>query len=393
MRIIKNLLFITLPVLIVIIILAEMILRKFFPVSDPFERFKNRYEHLYIPSQMPAYAKYRLTSNEQFPAMDSVMTYSTNNVGFRGDSLAMPKPADETRIFIIGGSTTQCLYIDDSVSVERVLQNSLREKIPGRNIKVYSAAKSGDATAEHLAMLSQRIIHMQPDMVIIFSGINDLRKSIQKYDHMHLGAVRQYSPKYIFLAATNYQLGRRLYYLFKRPDEEELRESIPLTTNYRELFRIQQETPESDSIPYINAQPYSLNLKSIAGICAANDVTLVFVPNQSTWDSKTDTSMRTRHWLLTCGKVRYKEEYLSAGLAIFNDTMRAIAVRKNIPVFDLPAVLPASGEYFYDDCHFNKNGSVAAGKMLAGFIQAYLDLPAAGVPAMQNLNNTLKNPH
>jgi len=312
------------------------------------------------------------------------MTYSTNNVGFRGDSLAMPKPADETRIFLIGGSTAQCLYIDDSISLERVLQKSLKEKNSGRNIKVYSAAKSGDATAEHLAMLSQRIIHMQPDMVIVFSGINDLRKSIQKNDHLHLGAVKEYSPAYIFLAATNYQLGRRLYYLFKRPDKEELRESIPMSTNYRELFRIQQETPESDSIPYINAQPYSVNLNTIAGICGSNNVPLVFIPNQSTWNSKEDTSMRLRHWLLTCGNVRYKEEYLSAGLDIFNDTMRTIALRKNIPYFDLPAVLPPSGEYFYDDCHFNKNGSVAAGKMLAVFIQSFLVSPEAGVRGIQN---------
>jgi len=368
MRIIKNLVVITLPVLIVIMFLAEIVLRNFFPVNDPFERFKNRYENPFIPSQMPAHAKYRFTSDEDLQAMDTAMNYTTNNVGFRGDSLEIPKPAGEMRIFIIGGSTTQCLYIDDAKSMNRVLQTSLRETFPGRNIKVYSAAKSGDATAEHLAMLSQRIIQMQPDMVIVFSGINDLRKSIQRYDHLHTGAIKQYSPRYLFLAATDFQMGRRMYYLFRRKEKEEERELIPLKTNYNELFRIQQQTPESDSTPYINAQPYSVNLNSIAGICLANDVPLVFVPNQSTWNSKTDTAMRTRHWLLTCGKVRYKEEYLERGLDVFNDTMRAISERKNISLFDLPKVMPGSGYYFYDDCHFNNNGSIAAGKMLAIFI-------------------------
>jgi lysophospholipase L1-like esterase len=302
------------------------------------------------------------------PAMDKVMHYTTNNVGFRGDSLVIPKPANETRIFIIGGSTAQCLYIDDSKSLDRVLQKDLQQQFPGRTIKVYSAAKSGDGTAEHIAMLSQRIIHMQPDMVIVFCGFNDLRKSIQRYDYRHLGAVKQYSPRYIFMAATRFQVGRRLYYLMKSRSEDEIREEIPLATNHRELFAIQQQTPESDSIPYINAQPFSTNLKTIAGICSANGVPLVLMPNQSTWNSRADTSMRNKHWLLTMGKIRYKEEYLQKGLEVFNDTMRAVAVQNSLPLFDLPEVMPPSGEYFYDDCHFNNNGSVTAAKMLAAFI-------------------------
>lgn len=368
MRIIKNLLLITLPVLMLVILLLEIILRKFFPVDDPFARFKNRYENPFIPSQMPANVRYRFTSDEQMPAMDKVMYYTTNNVGFRGDSLVIPKPADETRIFIIGGSTAQCLYIDDSKSLDHVLQKELQQQFPGRTIKVYSAAKSGDATAEHIAMLSQRIIHMQPDMVIVFCGFNDLRKSIQRYDYMHLGAMKQYSPRYIYMAATQLQVGRRLYYLIKSPPEEDIREKIPLATNYRELFALQQQTPESDAIPYINAQPYSLNLNTIAGICSANGVPLVLMPNQSTWNSLADTSMRNKHWLLTVGKIRYREEYLQKGLEVFNDTMRAVATRNNVPLFDLPKIMPASGEYFYDDCHFNNNGSITAAKTLAAFI-------------------------
>src|SRR6187200_2794903 len=105
MRIIKNLLVISLPVLIVIMFLVEIVLRNFFPIIDPFERFKNRYENPFIPSQMPAHANYRFTSHEGLPAMDTTMHYTTNNAGFRGDSLVIPKPAGEIRLFIIGGST------------------------------------------------------------------------------------------------------------------------------------------------------------------------------------------------------------------------------------------------------------------------------------------------
>jgi hypothetical protein len=78
--------------------------------------------------------------------------------------------------------------------------------------------------------------------------------------------------------------------------------------------------------------------------------------------------MKEKHWLLTVGKIRYREQYLQNGLQVFNDTMRAVAARHSVLFFDLPKVLPPSGYYFYDDCHFNNNGSITAAKMLADFI-------------------------
>lgn len=371
MGIIKNLLFISLPVLIIVIAISEFLLRWFFPVADPYDRFKHKYEISHIPSALPPHLKYRFTSNEQLPFIDSAMNFSTNNVGFRGDSLAIPKPDDELRIFIVGGSTAQCLHIDDSKSLNSIVQRSLSEKFPGRNVKVYTAARSGDGTSEHLAMLTQRIIQMQPDLIIVFAGFNDLRKSVQKYDYMHLRPQQQSGPRTIYQAVTDLQVGRRMYYLFKRTSDDELRKIIPLSTNYRELFTMQQRTPESDSLPYINAEPYAINLSAIAGACKANKIPLVFVPNQSTWNS---TSMKMQHWLLTCGKVRYREDYLEKGLRIFNDTMKAVASRNNIALFDLPARMAGTGDFFYDDCHFNNNGALEAGKMLGIFVGKNLQI-------------------
>lgn len=44
-----------------------------------------------------------------------------------------------------------------------------------------------------------------------------------------------------------------------------------------------------------------------------------------------------------------------------------MAGRKYIPVIDLQKRLSV-GRIFSDDCQFNKNGSVAGGKILAAFI-------------------------
>jgi lysophospholipase L1-like esterase len=354
--------------MIVLVIIVEIILRIYFPVSDPYDRFKNRFDQSFIPSDMPAGARYELSSREGLPYMDSMVVYTTNNVGFRGDSISLKKPAGEVRIFIVGGSTAQCLYIDDSKSINSVLQNELQNEVRDKSIKVFVAAKSGDASDEHLSMIAHRIIHLEPDIIIVFSGINDLRKTVQRYDYAHLQKRKLYSPRYIYLALTDFQVSRRLYYLFKKPSDDEMRESVPLETNYNQLFAIQQKTPESDSVPYINAHPYAVNLRSIAGVCAENNVKLMFMPNQSTWNSSDDTNMLQKHWLLTCGQVRYREQHLDEGLNTFNDSMRQVCVDNKIPIFDLPAMIPKTSEFFYDDCHFTARGSAISGKMLARYI-------------------------
>lgn len=368
MRPFKSIVFITLPLLLLLFVLMEFTLRKWFPVQDPYERFKNAVDKSFIPSQMPPNVRYTFKSKEGLPGMDSVMNYSTNNVGFRGDSLAIPKPDNEFRIVLIGGSTTQCLYVDDSKSIDRILQNELCKNIKDKMVKVYNAGKSGEATPEHLAILTQKVIHLQPDLIIVFSGINDFRRSVRNYDFKHLTQRKLYTPRYIYLAATELQVIRRLYYLFNIRTADEIMESLPFETNNKELFKIQQQTPVSDSIPKTNAGSYAINLGSIAGICKENQVKLIFMTNQSTWNSTIDSRSAQSHYMLTVDRVRYKEEYLDKGLEVFNDTMRGRAQRMNVPLMDLAREMPKTQDYFYDDCHFNVNGASFAAKKLANLI-------------------------
>lgn len=138
-------------------------------------------------------------------------------MGFRGDNLVTPNPFNEFRIFMIGGSTTECLSLDDSQSINAVLQHYLQEHVNSDiSIKVYNAGKSGDASDDHISIVAHRIVHLEPDMIIVFSGINDLTRSIYNYDYLHyVKTSRKQMPIFRFLA-TEFQIPRRLYYLMNR---------------------------------------------------------------------------------------------------------------------------------------------------------------------------------
>ena len=225
----KDFLKITLPTLVVMLVITELVLWAI-PVKDPHEAIKvSANARSYIPSRFQPNSRFNFTSNEGLSHVDSATIFSTNNAGFRGDDISEKPDTDEYRVFLLGGSATECLYLDDTHSIERLLQTQLKEL----NVKVYNAGKSGDMSVDHVAMLAHRIIHLQPDLVVLFCGLNDLRRV--RYDYSHAvdpsltGAGWFYDLKYLL---SNLQLYRRIYYVLSGTSRD--LEEITLRTTYRE---------------------------------------------------------------------------------------------------------------------------------------------------------------
>lgn len=369
MKVIKNLLLVTLPVTLILIVILELVLARFFYVPDPYLDVKVRTYNPFIPSEYTPGLHYQLESKENLPGLESSMVFSTNNLGFRGDKMSVKKPESEFRIFLIGGSTTACFYLDDSKSLDHVLQAKLGAYFPGRNIKVYNAGKPGDASPDHVAMLSQKIVHLQPDLIVVFAGLNDFIKTVLHYDYAHLSQRPFPNQKSgFFQKATRFQIPRRIYYAMRRTEKD--RQKIRFSTDYRTDMKLQQSVKEINQLPDVNTSGYEKNLRSIAGIAKENQIDLVFMSNQSTWNSKTDTAARNYHWLCLRNGKRYSEQSMDSGLVKFNRVMEAVATNTGLSYLNLPALVPKSLDYFYDDCHFNVKGAATTGSLLADFIAA-----------------------
>src|SRR5436190_10910118 len=98
---------ITLCSLFFFVLAAEILLRLFLPVPDPYDLAKQSPPRLnrYIRSE---YSPNFRTTTEAEPGLMGIgpetRSFTTNNMGFRGDPLVTPKPSDEFRVFMIGGS-------------------------------------------------------------------------------------------------------------------------------------------------------------------------------------------------------------------------------------------------------------------------------------------------
>jgi lysophospholipase L1-like esterase len=96
-----------------------------------------------------------------------------NSLGFRGDEIAVPKPPGVFRIVAVGASTTYTAWVRDyKRSYPHVLQEILRERgYP--SVEVVNAGAMGYTTWESLINLELRVLDLDPDLVIVYHGIND----------------------------------------------------------------------------------------------------------------------------------------------------------------------------------------------------------------------------
>lgn len=360
---------------LICVLVAEFALRRIAPLQDPYAADKVPRESInqYIKSEHSKNLRLVTEPEADLPGLRGPNVFTTNNLGFRGDDLIVPKPANEFRIFMVGGSTTECLYLDDSKTVTRVLQNELnKQQATNVAVRVYGAGKSGDASDDHCSMIVHRIVQLQPDMIIVFAGINDLTRGIVNYDYLHYvkdaPTERFRQLKYL---ATESQIVRRFYYLF-RPKPQNITQvfqEIQLRSDFKGSVRVCNSLPISNERPRVDLAAYANNLRTIAGVARAHGIKLVLMTQQATWNGPDNANLKEWQWLLCRSGARYREDYMNEALTALNDQTREVAREFSVPVYDLALSMPKSRDFFYDDVHFNDRGAQEAAMDLAKLIE------------------------
>ncbi|MAF65739.1 MAG: hypothetical protein CMJ84_08785 [Planctomycetes bacterium] len=138
---------------------------------------------------------------------------SHNSLGFRGPQISLKKPAGTLRIACLGGSST---YGHGPSSNETTwparLEAHLASARPEGAIEVINGGCQGYSTFESLANLAFRVLPLEPDIVIVYHTINDMRCALYpgaKPDNTHWRAVwRRYERTWIEDSIT-FQAWRR----------------------------------------------------------------------------------------------------------------------------------------------------------------------------------------
>src|SRR5262249_1501813 len=108
------------------------------------------------------------------PAMDegAGRAIRLNAEGFRTREIVTPKPADELRIFFVGGSTVVGGY-----QVETTIPGVVEAHLHANGLpqaRTYNFGVLSFVSGQELALLVHRLIDLKPDLVIAYDGGNDL---------------------------------------------------------------------------------------------------------------------------------------------------------------------------------------------------------------------------
>ena len=348
----------------------EIVLRVAAPVADPTAGGAHHVAatNPYLRFEYPRGYAAATEAEPGLAGIEGRNAFTTNSYGFRGDSLFVPKPAREYRVFVVGGSTAECFYLDDRDDLARVMQNELAVRAgTALTPKVYNVGISGTASDDHIAMIAQRLVHLQPDAIVVLAGANDMRRAIQGFDYLHYENYRTPPRPWYKRWLLSSQIVRRLVYAKRHAagDPASVLETRTLKSDYARKIALQKATPETDDEVRFDTAGYRANLRTVAGIARSHGFDLVFATHPSTWNSKIDPGARDFHWLRVYDGVTYREDVMDAALERMNDVMRAVAAGDSLPLCDLARAIPKSREYFYDDCHFNRLGARTAGGELA----------------------------
>lgn len=101
------------------------------------------------------------------PKKGSSITITHNSLGFRGGEFG-PK-SGSLRVIAVGGSTTYGVDVSNDTTWTAKLEHYL-----GKGYEVLNLGVAGHATAEHLYLMGAVVSRLQPDVVLLHIGLNDM---------------------------------------------------------------------------------------------------------------------------------------------------------------------------------------------------------------------------
>jgi lysophospholipase L1-like esterase len=97
-----------------------------------------------------------------------------NSRGYRGPEVPVPKASGVFRIVMLGGSTTHGYGVEDAHTIDAQLRLLLARQHPKRRFEVVNLGFDGYDAACDYERLRADGLSLQPDAVIVHSGINDI---------------------------------------------------------------------------------------------------------------------------------------------------------------------------------------------------------------------------
>jgi len=324
--------------------------------------------------------------------------FSVNNIGLRGDDYT---PDTEKHIVVVGGSSVEALYVDDGDAWPYVLQKNLNQFAKKRKYWVGNAGRSGLNSIGNYIQLLYIIPEIQPDLVIVQMGINDLNaclsgnKQALKYAHENLiwpDFIDEYKAKVFNKINLSIQPAQpkivtliqginKNQTILTKPNKHH--EYYVVQDTSGEFYEIQRKRRQAASI--LNIKPniteclayYKKNIERMILFASKNETEIIFLTqgalyrenlNRNESDLLWFGSVNTGFFDKTAPKEYYSANIMRQLLDEYNHTLLELCQRYDLRCLNTDQVLSKTIDHYYDDVHLNTLGSRKLGKVLTDFL-------------------------
>jgi lysophospholipase L1-like esterase len=284
--------------------------------------------------------------------------YTTNELGIRGGPL--PKPGTAYSILCIGGSTTECTYLDDDETWPHLLMAELDAR-SGRLTWVGGLGISGYTSHEHLDFLRHAPQVRRFDAAVFLIGINDLIHFLN--NSLEIGPRPLWRRSALLSAAASALQRRTLRHLLYEVED-------PTGANMEPRRQLRREAPVRRGLPDLTPglRDYGERIADLDAACRGWHIRCVFLTQPVLWRADLGRRESASLWMGSDEAGRfYPPGELRSAMDRYNATLVAGCSRLGLECVDLAAPLSGREDVFLDDCHFTEAGA----RQVAGLVAAY----------------------
>ena len=279
----------------------------------------------------------------------------TNNQGFFiGENNSVV--ADSVDIIFWGGSTTECIYVDEGKRFPYLVGEKLMNTATNQNITTLNGGLRGNHSLHSLISFIAKGIPLKPKTVVLMHNVNDL------YQLEFAGSYWD-SPKdrsILLIKENQHSFKNRLYQLGKSVKElliPNLYKKIHNTsvTNRRKDpdYKFEWQTLKRNKDAAIDKLliDYEKTIRSFVHVAKVHGINVILMTQFNRLNPEDDFS-----------RSLYASDFdqLCRNYKRFNQKIRDISVSENVHLIDLARKIPSDSTTIYDFLHLNTYGSELA---------------------------------
>ncbi|MFA4902978.1 MAG: SGNH/GDSL hydrolase family protein [Desulfobaccales bacterium] len=288
-------------------------------------------------------------------------------------------------IAFLGGSTTECVYVDENLRFP-YLAGRLIEEQTHLKVNAYNAGRSGNNTLHCLNILLNKVVNLRPDIVVLMENINDLAILMYEKTYWNTNPSRSPIQEKLPNFKTVGQDLRQIFYTVRDLTFPNLaRATKGIFHSDRKgkgdeflNVRGQKITIDQDLL----VREFTLNLQTFINICRARGITPVLMTQASRLTDNPDPLIKKMmHNLEDSQGITYAD--FKSAFERLNQSIREVGAKNGVVVIDLARVIAPVKENICDVAHYNDQGSRLVAAQIAAQLIPVITPPVKNPLAIQ----------